>query len=459
MDDDPCTSMGCVDGQCALVGKTTCPPKPCQLGSCDPGTGSCLYVPIACDDGDPCTIDTCTGDQGCVSKHDPACPCASDAACDDGSACTKHACQQGTCKLIGQVVCPEKPCHAASCDPATGACRDVPLACDDGNPCTNDWCDVQKGCVSVPNSACECVAAADCADGNLCIVRDCQVGKCVVKKATVCPAVACQTASCAPATGLCAYVPLACDDGNPCTNDACDPQKGCISTPNGACECTTAADCTGGNRCLTKSCIDHKCVTTGQHICPSLPCANTSCNPADGQCVYTPFTCNDGNPCTTDGCDPQKGCVAYPNGACQCQTAQDCAGGNLCQLKACIAYQCVATGQVACPNQPCFTASCNPATGQCAYAPIGCDDGDPCTQDYCNTGSGLCVHVPIAGCPKPCQSSAACDDDNWCTSELCIGGKCQFQALTCNDGNACTQDSCEPPWGVCHNAWIQGCTP
>ena len=85
---------------------------------------------------------------------------------------------------------------------------------------------------------------------------------------------------------MCAAGPaLDCDDGNVCTDDACDPDTGCTATPN-------TAVCDDGDACTT---VD---------IC------------AEGICVGgVPLVCDDGNICTDDACVPASGCTATPNTA------------------------------------------------------------------------------------------------------------------------------------------------
>src|SRR5262249_29294707 len=57
-------------------------------------------------------------------------------------------------------------------------------------------------------------------------------------------------------------------------------------------------------------------------------------------------------------------------------------------------------------------------TGQCVHTPVNCDDGDACTIDSCDPQAG-CTHVP----------------------------------RDCDDGEPCTADSCDPLTGQClHNA-------
>ena len=76
----------------------------------------------------------------------------------------------------------------------TGTCAGGGMPdCDDQNPCTDDACDPQLGCVYDFNTM-------PCEDGDLCFGPDvCAFGVCV--------------------TGQ----PIYCFDGDPCTDDTCDP--------------------------------------------------------------------------------------------------------------------------------------------------------------------------------------------------------------------------------------------
>ncbi len=114
-DGDPCTlDDACLEGTCAgsaidcsdldarcLVGRcdrllgciaelapsgTACrAATPCSgLGECD-GRGGCIAPPAVCDDGDPCTIDTCDADGVTCVSYGPERPsCASQGVCADG---------------------------------------------------------------------------------------------------------------------------------------------------------------------------------------------------------------------------------------------------------------------------------------------------------------------------------------------------------------------------------------
>src|SRR5207245_2006933 len=83
-----------------------------------------------------------------------------------------------------------------------------------------------------------------------------------------------------------------------------------------------------------------------------------------------------------------------------------------------------------------------PEAGKCVVRPAldcpPCDDGNACTSDTCDPSTGTCGHAPIV-----------CDDANPCTTDTCdpaIG--CVFDPLSagtsCDDGNACTAgDVCD----------------
>jgi hypothetical protein len=80
---------------------------------------------------------------------------------------------------------------------------------------------------------------------------------------------------------------LLCNDGNPCTQEACDADLGCTSTPLAG---DGIAGCDDGNVC------------TGRETCEALACVK---GPAPAA--------NDGDPCTDDGvCDPVSGFPRTP---------------------------------------------------------------------------------------------------------------------------------------------------
>jgi hypothetical protein len=86
--------------------------------------------------------------------------------------------------------------------------------------------------------------------------------------------------------------------------------------------------------------------------------------------------------------------------------------------------------------------TCNIGIGFCQNGtPLVCDDGDVCTDDSCD---------PIAGCQNT-NNTAPCDDANACTSgDVCGAGVCLGSPISCDDSLSCTDDSCDTGLG-CQN--------
>jgi hypothetical protein len=109
----------------------------------------------SCDDGDPCTIDSCSaGDCG----HDPV-DCAG-----YGDACNDASCDPlgavGNCDVlspinIGGPCSDDQYCNGEETCDAAGLCQPgTPPDCDDGVDCTNDTCDeAGDTCIHTPVTA------------------------------------------------------------------------------------------------------------------------------------------------------------------------------------------------------------------------------------------------------------------------------------------------------------------
>lgn len=121
-DGEPCTTdscdpqLGCLaiphsgpcdDGDACSAGEN------CSTGTCAGGT------PISCDDGDSCTSDSCQAGVGCVFS-----PLPGSNPCSDGNICTLgDRCEGGSCESGFLVDCDDgDPCTADSCHPVAG-CR------------------------------------------------------------------------------------------------------------------------------------------------------------------------------------------------------------------------------------------------------------------------------------------------------------------------------------------------
>src|SRR5262249_32205580 len=137
------------------------------------------------------------------------------------------------------------------------------------------------------------------------------------------------------------------------------------------------------------------------------------------RCLSDPVNCDDHNPCTSDSCDPATGCQNTP-----IVDGVSCDDGNVCNG--------IAT---------CAGGICTP--GQA----LNCDDGNTCTTDGCNPQTG-CTHQSVPGC---CNLNEDCTDNNACTvNERCANHACTSDVLSCDNGNPCTIDSCNPVTGCVH---------
>lgn len=207
----PCESCGMPGfvGSCRILDDDApCPDadhcngvETCQGGACVPGEA------LECEDGDPCTDDTCETTSGCVFTQRPdGSRCDNDSLCDGRETCIRGNCREGD-----------------------------PPDCDDQNPCTDDFC--------VPSLGCQHDARPDdteCGTGS-CGLSTCNNGVCELQD------------------------PDYCTDDNLCTWDQCDAAEGCLHgpVPDGR-GCGACKLCRDG-RCVTDpDCIDSGC-SCGNH--------------------------------------------------------------------------------------------------------------------------------------------------------------------------------------------------
>ena len=516
----------------------------CAINTCQPVDGSCKPIAVAqkkpCDDGNTCsTGDHCA--QGVCAPSANTCSCTKDEDCapyEDGDSCnglmfcdlavggcTLNPASMVTCTTVGNTAC-----RAKQCQPKTGQCTEVPinhdLPCDDGNICTSGDACVGGWCAAGKNT-CECQKNSDCAgkgDGNLCdgplvCAKVDNTYKCQknIAQKVVCPTVDdtdCSKNACDPQTGGCSKTAAddgaKCDDGDPCTE-----QTGCKSgvCEGGAqqCECTVDADC------LSKDDKDpcngtlYCAKTAGKGSCAPKPgsaitcdasadtlCQRNTCEPSTGKCqpaaVNNGKTCDDANPCTLgDVCaaaacssgqpkpcgdaDPCAAQACNPkSGQCEPTPLQDgdkCDDGNGCTVgETCQGKVCSGPAKSCDDANACTLDSCAKATGQCSHAAVGdgltcdadgdgctpldacdagvckagsplvCDDGNPCTDDSCDAAAGKCAQK---------ANTKACSDSDACTTgDVCGGGQCtKGKATVCDDKNQCTTDSCNSTTGAC----------
>ncbi len=200
--------------------------------------------------------------------------------------------------------------------------------------------------------------------------------------------------------------------------------------------------CPQSNLCGTACKGFCTCSSPGVNTCACPTCAPTNCvvNQCDNAaigCVSSPKVCNDNNACTDDSCDAATGNCLFTP-----FPASKCGGGtSVCVPSVgCVTPPSCPSGT--CANMPCYTQTC--VNGACVPNSPGtvCDDGNACTTDTCDAVKG-CVYTPYS-CP---QTSA-------CFATTCVPGSgtqpnCRVgsASASCSDNNACTDDSCVDPTG------------
>jgi len=97
----------------------------------------------------------------------------------------------------------------------------------------------------------------------------------------------------------------------------------------------------------------------------------------------------------------------------------------------------------------CHTVTCNNATG-CVSTPKNCDDGNACTTDSCDTNTGNCTHV---------DHSVDCVSQDPCLIGSCntTNGQCIYADVVCDDGINCTEDICVTGVGCQYTPIDQRC--
>ena len=519
----PCTVDACEGGACTYgLGPDSClidgecigegafeSGDPCSR--CDPGASEFTWTALgddtACNDLDPCTVETTCQAGACVGSPkfcDTADPCTV-GTCELGEcvfelAEGKCALDGGTCASAGDQS-PTDPC--VTCQPEVSTIGWSPqtgLPCDDGDSCTlEDTCDSEGACVA--GAPMECVPSADCAgsvcvegacvetvDGASCLVE----GKCYPAGVDE-PGNPCRT--CNPFQSKTSFTPAnaTCNDTKVCTlGDSCVDGE-CVGGLN-VCDCFVDSDCNDGDPCNGVEWCDKTSGNLLQFACmPGEPvncpvgevtaCGQTACNPVTGGCQLLPkpdgTPCDDDDPCTSPGacadgvcgigdvvdCDDGNPCTAdsCAGGICgfepvdgPCDDGEACTTGEVCLDGECSGGEqlCACTEDSECEqSNPCAGYHvCNkdgdPADWFCELvdAPVECDPGvgGDCQANTCNADTGACELVAL-------ETGVPCDDGSVCTpDDVCVGGLCiSEKKLSCEDGDPCTAAECDP---------IVGCT-
>ncbi len=448
---DQCLTGFCVDNVCC--GSKMC--GSCQACNVAGSAGTCAAVAVGTVDPKGVCADNlapscgtngkCDGAGGC-QQYLNGTPCSAVTCPSGASALTKA----GACNGAGSCVAGSQPCNGFKCDGAT-ACL---ATCSGDGDCANGYYCSGGGCVPKLAQATPCTADNQCGGSDHCIDGVC------CDSPTACGS--CQACNVAGKVGACW----------PVAADTVDPRHACAD--NGSAVCSTNGKCDGLGNC-ERYADGTSCATAS---CPNLSSTLTTAACGSGSCAQTmqscgAYMCNGTTACRTtcagDGdCADGYYCALMPVGSCtaklalgaacgtsnQCQTGGSCTDGFCCTSTACGACQaCNATGSCqnadggACTTtDKCHVALGTCAGGTCASASISCDDGDPCTADSCDPLAG-CVHAPAAN-GTACNDHDACTQADTCQSGVCTGAN----PIACAASDQChAAGICDPSTGVCSN--------
>jgi hypothetical protein len=393
----------CCEGECAQC----CEDSDCDDGvSCTNSTcfaGQCMYIPddSRCEPTQYCSIqDDCRAKQVCglVDGEDIA------AVCDDGSPCTSDTCEGNFCQHgfcngseEGALCCPDKGCAKQCCvdaqcdkddDPCTvGACSDDGL-CSLVQLCPGD----QQCCPSADNETATC--------GACCSAEDCDDD------------VSCTDDKCAG--GQCSSTPddARCDDGYYCDPN---PNRGCQKAPTcqNAAECVPPSPCQSNPRCADGRCefdncsLGTKCCQDGCAVC----CGASECD--DG------IACTK-DACTSSGCShqpddslcPGQICDANLGGCIGCRDNGDCNDNSDCTIDVCNVENNSCVHTTACAKyQVCYEGKCSEcaADSDCQGGVIASDAAQPnlapgdCSVSKCVSGACQTSYVTCSGLETCCS--------------------------------------------------------
>jgi hypothetical protein len=435
----------------------------CTTDSCDPNTGACQNAPVNCDDGDPCTGDSCNPGTG-LCMNVPL-------SCDDGDSCTEDD------------RCVQTPSGGTSC-------QGDPVTCDDGNPCTADFCDPETGqCRSAPMPDAPCDDADACTLDDHCVLDALGDVACQGTPAICDDLNPCTVDSCDPGTGQCVAVPVDCDDADPCIDDACSPTTGqCVHDP---------ADCDDGNACTLDSCQREACVVPdngeGSADLPPQGCAYTGEEdlqildglPAGSSidiaavlrsfaCTAAPAVCSFAPPVPGSDCDQAGGSLGGEESCADSTLAMQMTGtGALAGFSRSIdlpsSLEIHAAPRVANDPVQSFNTVLFRFLGQIGGDPdfdllritAGTDFSLPgpgqttltrqATGDW-SVDSFFDVTYRIDYIGRPGGMLTGRSGSTTGIARFRTGGGCVHLPADCDDGDACTTDSCDPTNGACQNA-------
>jgi hypothetical protein len=384
----------------------------CTCSECYPGNGLWYESRVDCDDGNPCTVDSCDPISGCMNTP---------------------------------IECPDPPpCFTGGCNKHTGRCENRSIDCNDGIPITLDYCDPDTGKCEHALQECEnndrciinrtnnygiCVATPkDCVDGAPCTIDSCVDGECIHTYKNCDDNITCTYDYCEWNTGKCKHQDIVCWSPDPCVISECVEGQGCVSTNK---DCIDEDPCTidscipmtgecdhsqinvdDGNACTMDSCVDGFPVHIQVMCDDDDACTEDRCNTTTGECVYEDIICEAPDPCTRGICVPCHERNPHPE---EDRHHHDACNGSDAEYK-CV-FKHVEYDDDG-PDHECAEYVCDRRTGRKVKRPIhdGEKCGRKCALSMCIDGE--CIVISDEEChhrhdhPHPPPQSPPAGDGN-----------------------------------------------
>ena len=440
----------------------------CAAGLCVGGP------PPNCDDANICTDDSCDPATGCVNANNTA-------SCDDGDACTTaDTCAAGACVGGAPPDCDDSDvCTADSCDSATGCVNATieytvslsPDPLDLGNPgeqgvltaLVEELGTPVEGIVvsfaesADPNNAISLLPMAEL-DSNgeaQVIITGTALGTGTLSVTAVdangdeipgvtytlgVPGDTCADLDAGTQTIEIMSLPCITDMTVTCEDGASNPVAGyliaSIEPPSAALTVTVipVTDTAGEAKVLVDATGDGQGTVS----------ASVTCGLDRAEAVVNVSECDDDSLCD-DGlyCNGSETCDLI-SGTCQAGTAPDCADMVSCTDDTCneTTDSCdhTANDSLCTNNDVCDgIETCDVILDCQPGTALTCDDGNICTDDSCDAIAG-CLNVNNTA---PCDDGDACTTADTCSAGACVGGA----PPNCDDANVCTDDSCDSATG------------
>jgi len=484
--------MGTDEG-CASCGDICTGEKTCCSGECiEPGTNAnCAYCGDACTGGTSCIDGACVCSDGSSLGTDADCASCGD-LCTDGKTCCSGACTElGTdanCAYCGDACTGGTSCIDGACVCSDGnglgtdancvSCGDV---CPDGKACCSGAC-IELGadadsasCGEASTSGSQLAAVSlnygfqcfwdwQCPADTSCTNYYCSfwTHRCIPS-----PKVGqkcndnnndCDGISTCDSSGICTPTtpPVVCTAQDQCHEPGtCYPWTGQCSNP----QKPFGSPCHDSNECtLTDSCRYGMCIGSNPKICtaPDKCYRAGTCNPSTGFCSEpSEINCNDRLYCDgEETCNPSIGCVRGTPPACRDSfgcTWDFCDEFNdKCQN---FPLDFVCNNWKYCDGRE----TCDPDEG-CVDGTPPCNDGNDCTTETCYEHTDSCSSTPLVD-GTDCEFAVG-DTLRIMSTGKCCGGVCKecCDDPDCDDGDVCTDDSCDPATGCVHENNAASCS-